>query len=345
VKYLWGEFHGLTGGEVFKISSEYNITVIRFWATCSNAYWSDQCLYFGPNNWNNSKDKFFEKFDELVDDAEKYNVYLIPVLVDGYDTFKWVGGGTEVCQVGSKANLEYKKFVKDVITRYRNRNVILAWDIGNEGSRHCSNYYDLLNWYDDTANYIKELDPNHIISTGENNFGSLDKTKFKSTHLNEDISLTSVHIYDRDLYSIEMGEDEAEVEHFISYWTLISHNELKKPIYFGEFGSYDVSTNPEFYGSLLKVAYNSDVDGVVFWSWLEGEECSKPANVGGMCITPTRTPSIAEDIRYWADKFKQGSIVDKQMSLVNTVAFVLLPLWIIGPTILKAPKRQRKFKK
>ena len=30
VKYLRGEFYGLTGEEVFEISSEYNIAVIRF---------------------------------------------------------------------------------------------------------------------------------------------------------------------------------------------------------------------------------------------------------------------------------------------------------------------------
>lgn len=345
VKYLWGEFHGLTGPEVFEISSAYNISVIRFWATCSNGYWSDQCLYFGPNNWNNSKDKFFEKFDDLVNDAEKYDVYLIPVLSDAYNTFNWVGGGTEVCQVGSKANIEYKNFVRDIVTRYRDRKIILAWEIGNEGQFYCSKYEDLLNWYTDTANYIKGLDPSHLISTGENNFGNLDKTKFKAVHSNGNISLASVHIYDEDLYNIQNGKGEAEVSNFISYWTSVSHDELGKPVYFGEFGSYNVSGNPGFYNDVLKAAYNSDVDGIVVWSWLEGAECDKPADEGGQCITPTRTPSITEDVHYWADKFKQEYGFNKQLLLAKVIVLVVLPFWAVSYMVLKTGKRQRKVKK
>lgn len=314
VKYLWGEFHGLTGEEVFKLSSEYNITVIRFWATCSNGYWSDQCLYFGPNNWKHSREQFLQKFDELVNDAEEYNIYLIPVLSDAYYTFKWMGSetkwnNTEICQVDSDVNLEYKEFVKDVVTRYKDRGIILAWEIGNEGQRHCSSYEDLLNWYDDTANYIRGLDPNHLISTGENNFGSLDKSKFKSVHLNENIGLTSVHIYDEDLYKMtdtKMADTASDqIEQFVSYWTAVSHDELIKPVYFGEIGSYDISTSSKFYDDILKAAYYSDTDGIIIWSWLEGGECDKPLTEGGSCITPTRAPIITEIISYWASRFNK----------------------------------------
>lgn len=340
VKYLWGSFHNLNGTDVFKISAAYNITVIRFWATCSDTYWSDQCLYLGPNNWNNSKDKFFEKFDDLVNDADRYQVYLIPVLSDAYYTFKWFGNGTEVCHVGSKANLQYKEFVRDVVARYKDRKIILAWEIGNEGQGYCSNYEDLLNWYSDTANYIKGLDPNHIISTGENNFGSLDETKFISVHSDENISLASVHIYDRDLYNIENTTSERGVAHFISYWTSASHDELKKPVYFGEFGSYNISNNSGFYSEFLNISYDSDVDGVILWSWLEGAECEKTMSEGGSCISPTRTPQIAEDVHYWANKFKQEYIYDRQLWLTKVIVFVLIPLWIMVCVFLTSKVRE-----
>jgi len=327
VKYLWGEFHGLTGEDVFRISAEHDVKVIRFWATCSNGYWSDQCLYFGPNNWKNSRQDFLERFDELVADAEEYEVYLMPVLTDAYYTFKWMGSttglnNTEVCQVGNEANLEYKEFVADIVSRYSSSEAILAWEIGNEGQRYCANYEDLLEWYEDTANYIRELDSNHLISTGENNFGSMDKTKFKAVHSSEEIGLASVHIYDEDLHRMvdgvevnggevngrEVGNSEgieAEIELFISYWTSVAHNELKKPIYFGEIGPYDLAANPDFYDYALKAAYSSGVDGIIIWSWLEGAECDSPQSEGGSCITPTRTPDITERISYWAGKFEK----------------------------------------
>lgn len=307
VKYLWGEFHGLTGSEVFEISSEHNITVIRFWATCSDGYWSDQCLYSSEKSWNNSKEEFFEGFDNLLDDAEEHGIYVIPVLCDSFSTFKLVGDGSEVCQVGSKANLEYKRFVEDVVTRYANRTAILMWEIGNEGQRYCSNTDDLINWHKDTAAFIKNLDKNHLVSTGEDNFGNLYTDMFKTINSDDNIDITSVHIYDDDLYRVVWGDmtDEEKIKYFISYWTNISHNELDKPIYFGEFGPDSISNSPDFYGKFLEDSFNSNSDGAIVWSWLEGDDCLQPLSQRSHCINPTGTPSIADEVKFWAEKFQK----------------------------------------
>jgi mannan endo-1,4-beta-mannosidase len=315
VKYLSED--ASTGKQVFVDSKNNKISVIRFWATCSNGYWSNQCLFSGPNNWKESKEKFFEKFDSLIQDAEDNGIYLIPVLVEGYDSFTEQSGGSgicqvggqegrnEVCQVGGQANLLYKTFVRDVVTRYRDRSIILAWDIGNEGNRHCSNEADLINWYEDTADYIKSLDSNHLISTGEDNFGTMDPTVFKSINSIGNISLVSVHIYEKDLFNLEsdINGDQGKINHFVSYWTNISHEEIKKPIYFGEFGTDDISTSPEFYGKFLNASYRYDVDGAVFWSWMEGGDCKNPITLGGSCVSPERTPSVVKDITYWSKEF------------------------------------------
>jgi mannan endo-1,4-beta-mannosidase len=301
-KYLWPNLFELSGEKVFETSAMYNITVIRFWATCADGFWSDQCLYGKyydyEHSWNKSKEEFFQKFDGLVSDAEKHGIYLIPVLCDSYGTFKSIGD-SEVCQVGSKANTEYKRFVQDVVLRYRNRSVIFAWEIGNEGNRQCSNVYDLLEWYDDSAKFIRSLDKNHIISTGENNFGTLDESPFKVVHMNENITAASVHIYSDDLFGIDNS-----TEKFILRWVNVSHNELKKPLYFGEFGVYNVSKDGYFYNEFLTNSFNLDVDGVILWSWMEGADCEKPAEFGGQCISPTRTPDIVKDVKFWADMFK-----------------------------------------
>lgn len=300
IKYIWDQYNGNpTRDEVFDLTSKNNITVIRFWATCSNGYWSDECL----GNYKNSKD-FFAKFDKLVGDAEKHNVHLIPVLCDGYSTFGRYGG--KVCEVGSKANLEYKEFVKDLVSRYKDRGIILAWEIGNEGSHHCSNFLSLVNWYEDTANFIRSIDSNHLISSGEDNFGSLDKTKFLLIHSIANINFASIHIYRDDLYNIERKQaDEEKINHFVSYWSNVSHEELKKPVYFGEFGSTNISLSPEFYGEFLEASYRFDVDGSIFWSWLEGTDCYTPTNAGGSCVSPTRTPFVVGEIKFWANRFSQ----------------------------------------
>jgi endo-1,4-beta-mannosidase len=304
VKYLRSDFGN--GTEIFESSSDYNMRVIRFWASCSNSYWSDQCLFYGPNNWNSSKEDFFAGFDRLVSDAEKYNIYLIPVLIDGYGTFRLEGDGTQVCQVGGGSNALYKEFVKDVVARYKDRSIILAWEIGNEGHLYCSSDEDLLNWYEDTANFIRRLDRNHLISTGENNFGTMDKSKFESVHSVDGIDMASVHIYIDDLYSIEKDLKSGEkVDHFISYWTNASHHDLRKPIIFGEVGA-NVSNSGYFYGKFVQEAYKLDADGVIVWSWMEGADCLQDIAYGGYCISPERTPAIADELKFWAGKFREN---------------------------------------
>jgi len=307
VKYLRREFHGLTGEEVFEISSEYNITVIRFWATCSDSYWSDQCLYFDEKAWNISREEFFESFDELVADAEEHEIYLIPVLCNSYNSLRWVGEGSEACQVGSKANMEQKRFVEDVVTRYKDRDIILMWEIGNEGHRYCSSTYDLINWYKDTAAFIRSLDENHLISTGEDNFGSLDTDMFKILNSEENMDISSVHIYDSDLYRIVWGDEsnDEKITHFVSYWTDVSHNELNKPIYFGEIGPDIITKSPDFYSKFLESSFSSNSDGVIVWSWLEGEDCLQPFSQRVHCVDPTGTPSIADEIKFWAQEFQK----------------------------------------
>lgn len=302
VKYLWGEFHGMTGEEVFQTSEDNGIKVLRFWATCSNGYWSDQCLYFGPNNWKNQREDFFEKFDQLVADAERHEIYLIPVLTDGYYTFQWMGSmdatnATQVCEVGKDANMEYKRFVDDVVGRYRERDIILMWEIGNEGHRSCDGFDDLVSWYEDSADYIKAIDERHLVSTGEDNFGSMDEDSFIEVHAIENIDVASVHIYDTDLYKLTNVKRTAAVDRYVSYWTSIAHDQLGMPIYFGEFGVYDIAANPDFYGEGLEAAKTHGSDGLMVWSWLEGSDCSQSVEEnGGSCITPERTPSIVEDI-------------------------------------------------
>jgi mannan endo-1,4-beta-mannosidase len=225
-------------------------------------------------------------------------------MVDGYETFKNRADKKDVCQIGSGANLLYKEFVKDVVTRYKDRSIIFAWEIGNEGHLYCPTTGELLEWYNDTAALIKSIDRNHLVSTGENNFGTMDRNKFNSVHYVEGIDIASVHIYKDDLYGIMSSLAVSDkVGYFVSYWTNASHS-MGKPVVFGEFGA-DVAESPDFYEEFLEDAYKSDADGVMLWSWMEGEDCSQSQSSGGHCVSPARTPLIVEDVEYWAAKFMQ----------------------------------------
>jgi hypothetical protein len=346
-KYLLGNVDGYSGPEILEESARYNITVLRFYATGSDGYFSNQCIYDSKVSFNRSERDFFAAFDGLVSDAEKRGIYLIPVLVDGYSSFRRAGGPglqqqndseDQVCEVGSAANAEYKRFVEAVVTRYKDRATILAWEIGEEGHRHCASTDNLLSWYRDTSQFIRAIDKTHAISSGEGNFGDLDTDPFQKVHSIGDIDLASVTIFDKDLYGIMNVKDLAGADRedaigaYTDYWSSVAHIQLFKPVYFGEFGSYNITVQDgrEFYIRFLQNAMSSDADGFVVQSWMEGKEC--PQNVsemGGTCISPNRTPAISSQIGIIGMNFKAEQTLVKQLSLSRALFFVVIPMWVI----------------
>jgi mannan endo-1,4-beta-mannosidase len=86
-----------------------------------------------------------------------------------------------------EANDYFKVFIKEIVTRKNKFNdryyfddpTIMSWQLANEprpgngedGVKHLKHYYQ---WIDETAEYIHSLDPNHLVSSGnEGIMGSL----------------------------------------------------------------------------------------------------------------------------------------------------------------------------
>lgn len=72
----------------------------------------------------------------------------------------------------------YKRYVKEMVTRYRNSPAIMAWELGNEprcgadGVRNlprspagCTPEL-LTSWIDEMSTYIKKLDRHHLVTWG-----------------------------------------------------------------------------------------------------------------------------------------------------------------------------------
>jgi hypothetical protein len=344
VKYVIGDFHGYSGREVFAQASIYNLTAIRFWATCSDGYFADVCVFDGEKSFLKNPQAFFSSFDALVSDAERDGIYLIPVLNAAYGGFDKSAGNGSVCKVGSPSNLLYKEFVASVVERYKDRSVILAWEIGNEGNRECADAGELAAWYTDSASLIRSIDKEHIISTGDNNFGTQDTASFITTQSSPEITAASSHIYDRDLYYL-MGvydrpqeEKQAAIRRYIDYWTSVSRIQLYKPFYIGEFGTYNLSekSGSDFYPIFLDAAVKSDIDGVMLWSWMEGAECVQPAETfGGACVSPERTPAIASAVGMYAGQLKsvQSSMINQ--GIAKGFFLVIVPIWLIATVAIR----------
>jgi mannan endo-1,4-beta-mannosidase len=73
----------------------------------------------------------------------------------------------------------FKRYVKEMVTRYKDSSVIMAWELANEprcgadGTRNlprspgsnCTSAV-LSAWIDEMSTYIKSLDPNHLVTWG-----------------------------------------------------------------------------------------------------------------------------------------------------------------------------------
>ena len=177
----------------------------------------------GPGEFN---EEAFQVLDMVLETARKKNVRLIIPLVNNW---KWWGGVAEYAAFRGKPRedfwtdpqliADFKETVRFVLERvntrtgiaYKDDPTILAWETGNE--LVCPHA-----WTHEIAEYMKELDPNHLVVDGRNeqvlNQESIDDPLIdlvKTHHYEKDPRLMIDHIRQsaamaRGLKSYHLGE-------------------------------------------------------------------------------------------------------------------------------------------
>ncbi len=168
---------------------------------------------------------------------------------------------------------------------YRDDPTIFSWELANEPRRYP------YSWIDDTAAYIKSLDPNHMVTTGSEGTPPGENQDFQRTHNGPDIDYTTIHIWPQnwgwydpqhpDTY--ERAEQNA-LDYFHRH--VFDMAVVNKPLVLEEFGLahdwepvedvYDpVSTTlfrDRFYKAMFDEVFDlitkgSTVAGDNFWAW------------------------------------------------------------------------------
>jgi mannan endo-1,4-beta-mannosidase len=168
---------------------------------------------------------------------------------------------------------------------YRDDPAIFSWELANEPRRYPQS------WIDDTAAYIKSLDPNHLVTTGSEGAPPGERQDFIATHDGADVDYATIHIwpqnwgwYDpRDPSSYETAEARA-----IIYFQTAARDAvlLGKPLVLEEFGLardweplhdiYDpdspTTCRDRFYAAMFDQVYASILAGGAaagdnFWAW------------------------------------------------------------------------------
>ncbi len=147
----------------------------------------------------------------------------------------------------------YQKHIKFMLTRtnrYNNKKytedpAIMTWEIANEPrALSKDNKENFERWIHETANYIKSIDPNHLVTTGsEGEWGcEEDMELFKNIHDVKSVDYMTMHIWPKNWRWIDCDRIPETLDSALvkteNY--MLRHidaaKELDKPIVFEEFG-------------------------------------------------------------------------------------------------------------
>lgn len=169
--------------------------------------------------------------------------------------------------------------------KYRDDPTIFAWELANEPRRYP------VAWIDDSAAYIKSLDPNHLVTTGSEGTPPGESQNFILTHQGANIDYATIHIwpgnwgwYDPTHPQTYANAEKLSIEYFQRH--AIEAVSLGKPLVLEEFGLardweplHDIynpgspTTNRDaFYSAMFQqvlsaIALGEPVAGANFWAW------------------------------------------------------------------------------
>jgi mannan endo-1,4-beta-mannosidase len=206
-----------------------------------------------------------------------------------------------------KAKELYNQSIKKIILRvntlsnleYRNDATIMSWELCNE-PRGMKNLKDYLLWIDNAANYIKQLDSNHLVTVGSEGLDSYKETNgtpFIETHISKSIDYTCAHLWVQNWnwYDIKKHQQtypnalKKVAEYLEEHINLAM--KLNKPFVLEEFGigrdegscdpTVTTKIRDDYYSYVFSLIYSyakqHKASGVNFWAW--GGE-GRPRNGG-----------------------------------------------------------------
>ncbi|KAI1103589.1 carbohydrate-binding module family 1 [Jackrogersella minutella] len=119
-----------------------------------------------------------QRLDYVVQAAEKAGVKLIINFVNNWGDYGGMGayvtafGGSQTTwYTNTAAQTQYKAYIKAVVSRYANSSAIFAWELANEPRCNGCATSVITTWAASTSAYVKGLDPNHMVTLGDEGFG------------------------------------------------------------------------------------------------------------------------------------------------------------------------------
>jgi hypothetical protein len=246
--------------------------------------------------WQHDPNRFWSAADEMFDDLDQAGMRIVPTLAWSIIQFPALGGDdllTFLRNPGSQSRVLFTRFVTDFVTRYKNGQTILFYELSNEwnlfsdidvevtcqpGKRcvwHNFNTDDLLAFARSVVSLVKSLDPSRKISSGyslprpaathlRSGAGwindSIEEFKQYLLYISEPFDIVGVHIYPP---TDRFGLPPEQPSEFISV-VMSAVRSVGKELFIGEFG--DSGATP-FLREFLRAIVDQRVDYAAIWVW------------------------------------------------------------------------------
>ena len=253
--------------------------VVRTWgfgttnnaATATDVYYqvlnsSGQYFNYNPTNGNpyliNPNSRQLEahlisgipRLDYVVAAAETYGLQLVLPLLNNFDDLGGIntytnayGGSHNDFYTNAAAQTAYKKYIKIIVTRYKSSCAIFAWQLANEPRCSTCDPSVIYNWASDISNYIKSLDPRHMVSLGDEGWltppqgdGSYAYSGYEGVDFVKNLAIPTLDYGTFHLYPSQWGYNYTWGNEWIEQHNAIG-KAAGKPVVLEEYGVPDQS--------------------------------------------------------------------------------------------------------
>ncbi|KAH8886662.1 mannan endo-1,4-beta-mannosidase 1 [Thozetella sp. PMI_491] len=119
-----------------------------------------------------------ERLDYVVAAAEKRGIKLIVPFVNNWNDYGGMNAYTTAFGTGGstwyknkRAQAQYLTYITTLVSRYAASPSIFAWELANEPRCMFCSTDDIYNWAAETSAFVKLLDPNHMVTLGDEGMG------------------------------------------------------------------------------------------------------------------------------------------------------------------------------
>jgi mannan endo-1,4-beta-mannosidase len=118
-----------------------------------------------------------QRLDYVVSSAAAHGIKLIINFVNNWSDYggmpaynTYYGTTKTTWYTDSRVQAQYQAYIKAVVSRYASSSAIFAWELANEPRCNGCATSIVTQWATKTSAYIKSLDPNHMVTMGDEGF-------------------------------------------------------------------------------------------------------------------------------------------------------------------------------